>query len=194
MPNILQFRIELLEISPPIWRRIQVPADSSFWDLHVAIQDAMGWTDSHLHAFELDDPKKGRCEIGIPDEDAMVPVIAGWKRKLTRHFKTPGDVMFYEYDFGDDWRHAVLLEAIALPEPGVEYPRCTAGARRCPPEDVGGVGGYEEFLEAIADPDHEEHDSYLEWCGGAFDPEEFDPAAVRFDDPYERLMGLEDDW
>lgn len=150
MPNILQFRIELLEIAPPVWRRIQVPGDYSFWDLHVAIQDAMGWTDHHLHAFELDDPKKGHCEIGIPDDEALVPVIAGWKRKLTRHFKTPGDVVIYDYDFGDDWRHAVLLEA-------------------------------------IADPGHEEHDSYLEWCGGTFDPEEFDPAAVKFDDPDERL-------
>jgi hypothetical protein len=96
--------------------------------------------------------------------------------------------MLYEYDYGDQWLHAVLLEAIALAEPGVRYPRCLAGERKCPPEDCGGPPGCAEFLAVIADPDHEEHDETLSWVGGSYDPADFDPAAVRFDDPRERLL------
>ena len=186
MSKVLRFKVELLEISPPIWRQIEVPGDYSFWDLHVAIQDAMGWTDSHLHAFEVQDAKQGYVEIGIPDPDSEATVVAGWKRKLDRHFKAPGDQVTYEYDFGDSWRHSVVLEAVSLADPGSEYPRCVDGARRCPPEDCGGPFGYEEFLEIIADSKHEEHDDTLLWCGGSFDAEEFDPKAVQFDDPAER--------
>jgi Plasmid pRiA4b ORF-3-like protein len=80
----------------------------------------------------------------------------------------------YEYDFGDGWEHVVLLEKVLPPEQGVDYPRCTAGKRACPPEDVGGVWGYESFLETIRDPSHPEHDDMLEWAGGEFDPEQFD--------------------
>ena len=82
----------------------------------------------------------------------------------------------YEYDFGDGWQHEVLFEGRLEAEPGKQYPLCLEGARACPPEDVGGVWGYADFLEAIADPEHEEHDGLLEWAGGRFDPEEFNPA------------------
>jgi len=183
MSNVLRFRIELLEISPPVWRRIEVPDDYSFWDLHVAIQDAMGWKDSHLHAFEVIDT----IEIGIPDPDGETTVIAGWKLKLRKHFKSPGDKLVYEYDFGDSWRHSVLLEAVSLAEPGSQYPQCLEGARKCPPEDCGGPPGFEDFLGVISDPNHVEYKDTLRWCGGSFDAEEFDPKAVRFDDPTERL-------
>jgi hypothetical protein len=188
--TVLRFRIELQENSPPIWRRIEVPGNYSFWDLHVAIQDAMGWTDTHLHVFEIDDGKQDAVCIGIPDPDDLQDHVAGWRRKLTRYFKKPGDQVIYEYDFGDSWRHSVLLEAILLPEPGVNYPRCIDGARNCPPEDCGGPWGYEDFLAAISDPDHEEHDEHLAWCGGSFDPEKFEPQKVRFDDPRQRLKDL----
>jgi hypothetical protein len=184
--NVLRFKVELLEISPTIWRRIEVPADYTFWDLHVAIQDAMGWTDTHLHAFEIQDAKRGNIEIGIPDPDSEVPVIAGWKRKLSRHFKAPGDSVVYEYDFGDSWRHSVLLEAVSLADSDADCPRCVDGARKCPPEDCGGPFSYESFLQAITDPNHDEHESMLRWVGGSFDPEEFDPRAVAFDDPVAR--------
>jgi hypothetical protein len=190
MSTILQFKVELLEISPPIWRRIQVPGDYTFWDLHVAIQDSMGWTDTHLHAFEIDDPKKGPAEIGIPDPDGETNVIPGWKRKLSKHFTAPGDQLAYEYDFGDSWRHSVLLELVSLVEPGVTYPCCSGGERKCPPEDCGGPPGFEAFLEAISDPGSEEHEGFLEWCGGSYDPTDFDPRAVEFDDPKERLESL----
>lgn len=190
MAVILQFKIELLDTSPVVWRRIQVPADYSFWDLHVAIQDAMGWTDIHLHAFMVEDPKLGILSIGIPDPDEEITVIPGWKRTLKRYFKYPGDHMIYEYDFGDSWRHSVLLEAIALADPSLQYPRCLDGARKCPPEDCGGPGGFADFLHAIADPHHEDHAALLRWCGGRYKPEQFNPKKVRFDDPDERFRLL----
>jgi hypothetical protein len=82
--------------------------------------------------------------------------------------------LIYEYDFGDGWEHEILLEKVLRPDPAVQYPRCLGGARACPPEDCGGAGGYADFLQAISDPDHEEHDEYLDWIGGEFDPEEFE--------------------
>jgi len=188
--GVLKFKVALLDLSPPIWRELEVPGDYSFWDLHVAIQDAMGWTDSHLHAFEIDDSRLGRVEVGIPDPDGGDSVIAGWKRKLSKDFKNPGDECVYEYDFGDSWRHSVVLERTEQAVRGATYPRCVDGARNCPPEDCGGPFGYEEFLEAVNDPSHENHEAMLEWCGGSFDSEEFDPKAVQFDDPSERLKTL----
>ena len=190
MSTILQFKVELLEISPPIWRRIQVPKEYTFWDLHVAIQDSMGWTDTHLHAFEIDDPKKGRAEIGIPDPDGEANVIPGWKRKLNKHFTAPGDQLVYEYDFGDSWRHSVLLEQVSLMEPGVRYPCCVGGERKCPPEDCGGPPGFEVFLEAIMDSGSGEYVELREWYGGSYDPADFDSGDVKFDDPKERLESL----
>lgn len=80
----------------------------------------------------------------------------------------------YEYDFGDGWEHQIVVEKTISPTAGEKYPRCIQGKGACPPEDVGGVWGYESFLEAIQNPNHEEHDSYLEWVGGKFDPEAFD--------------------
>jgi len=190
MKTILRFKIELLETSPSIWRRIEVSADFTFWDLHVAIQDSMGWTDSHLHAFEIEVGDSGFTEVGIPDPDADDPVVPGWDVELSEYFDKPGDRIIYEYDFGDSWRHSVLLEAEAPAEPDVEYPRCVSGARKCPPEDCGGPFGLKEFLDAISDPGHDDHREMLEWCGGSFDAEDFDHDAVRFDDPVERRKNL----
>jgi hypothetical protein len=93
----------------------------------------------------------------------------------------------YTYDFGDNWRHLIWFETYATSESGIRYPRCVGGARRCPPEDCGGVGGFENFLAAIQNRWHPEHKSYLEWVGGSYDPEEFNPQTVHFDDPSERL-------
>jgi hypothetical protein len=179
------------EVSPAIWRRIEVPAGYTFWDLHVAIQDAMGWTDSHLHAFRILTGDGDPLEIGLPDPHGEFDVVAGWTRKLTQHFKTPGDRADYEYDFGDGWQHEILLEEIVAAGPDATYPRCLDGARRCPPEDCGGPYGYAEFLKAVENKRHPGHREMLEWCGGAFDPEVFDPAAVHFDDPQERRRTLD---
>ena len=187
--EVLQFKITLRGIRPPIWRRIQVPRAYTFWDLHVAIQDAMGWDDYHLHEFELRRGKNQRGEtIGIPDEEfeSGRSTLPGWEVPLVRHFSAPNQKATYRYDFGDDWEHEVLLEATLPAEEGVEYPRCTKGRRACPPEDCGGPYGYPEFLEAIGDPTHPRHEELLEWIGGAFRSEAFDPGKVVFDDPKER--------
>lgn len=188
--STLQFRIALVEIEPVIWRRIEVPASYSFWDLHVAIQDAMGWLDYHLHLFSVRNPGTGRIDkIGIPDAGAFegdVVHLPGWEIPMRAYFERPGDHADYEYDFGDDWQHEIVLEAVRRREPGTRYPRCLAGARACPPEDCGGVHGYAEVLTTIADPDHEEYASTLQWLGGSYDPEAFDPPRVRFADPKKR--------
>lgn len=191
---IHQFKITLLGISPPVWRRIQVPASYTFWDLHVAIQDSMGWLDYHLHAFRLEEGGEQRAiEIGIPtdeyDGDAVVP---GWAVAIARIFTRPGLVASYEYDFGDGWRHQVLLEDILPSEPKVRYPRCLAGKRACPPEDCGGTHGYREVLKALKNSRHPEHKDTVAWLKGhvasyyPYDPARFEPHAVVFSNPRRR--------
>lgn len=188
--EVLQFKVTLEQISPPIWRRVQVPATYTFWDLHVALQDAMGWKDYHLHMFRVSRPgSRNQVQIGIPDPDdplGQQSCLPGWDVPVQRFLQRPGDETQYEYDFGDDWQHSVLLEGILLAEPEVSYPRCTGGERACPPEDVGGVYGYQEFLEAVLDPAHEEHERMLQWVGGHFEPDAFEPARVHFDNPKKR--------
>jgi len=183
--TIFQFKIEFLGVESQIWRRIQVPGDYTFWDLHVAIQDAMGWLDYHLHSFNI---VGSSVTLGIPDADGDDPsdFRPGWKVELREFFSHFFPLGLYEYDFGDSWLHEVRFEGAYEAEAGVIYPRCLDGARRCPPEDCGGASGYEEFLRAINDPTDPEHDVFLEWIGGSFDPEEFDPSKARFDDPGER--------
>ncbi len=182
---LMQFRIELLGVSPPIWRRIQVPEDYSLWDLHVAIQDAMGWLDSHLHLFRV---VGSELAYGIPDEDGddVLDTRPGWEALVQNVFTHADPVGIYEYDFGDSWLHLLVLEDIVDGGRTAKRPRCIAGERACPPEDCGGPPGYAELLEALRDPSHEEHEEVRDWVGEGFDPEEFDAAAVAFDDPGER--------
>lgn len=184
-----QFLVVLQESDPLVWRRIQVPEAYTFWDLHVAIQDAMGWQDCHLHEFRVvASDGTGLLTIGIPlPDDDGVRRVKGWEVPIADVFgdgNAPSAV--YAYDFGDDWTHVLVDEGLHPRERGVSYPRCVAGERRCPPEDCGGVHGYRDLLAAIRDPGHEEHETLLEWVGGAFDPNAFDPAAVTFDNPKRR--------
>jgi Plasmid pRiA4b ORF-3-like protein len=185
-----QFLIVLPSTDPLVWRRIQVPKSSSFWDLHVAIQDAMGWLDCHLHEFRVVlDTKSGRIgRFGIPVDDMLEqpPVQADWTVKVSDVVGRGDLPILYTYDFGDDWRHIVMYEGGAQLDRRVRYPRCVSGARRCPPEDCGGVHGYAEFLEAIRDPKHERHAELLDWIGGPFDPDDFDATTIAFDDPKRR--------
>jgi len=187
---IYQFRIALLELAPPVWRTIQVPASYSLWDLHVAIQDSMGWLDYHLHVFRMTRPGTDTVvQIGIPDEDGFErdePILPGWDLPIVRYFTHPGAAARYEYDFGDGWEHEVTLEAIVPRQKGRRYPYCLAGERRCPPEDCGGVGGYESLVAVMRDPAHEEYESTLRWLGGRFDPERFNAKKVKFDNPGKR--------
>jgi len=188
--TVFEIKVTLLGIRPPIWRRLQVPATYSFWDLHVAIQDAMGWLDYHLHEFRVvPAPRHRSLRIGIPDDDAFEgdrPILPGWEIPIAKYLTIRRNTATYVYDFGDDWHHRVVLERVVPRLPGTSYPVCVTGQRKCPPEDVGGVPGYEQFLQAIGDPEHEEHDSYLTWVGGTYDPEAFDPQAIRFWDPGKR--------
>lgn len=171
--RLYQFKITLLESQPPIWRRIQVK-DSTLDKFHERIQTAMGWTNSHLHQFEIDGERYGDPELlddGFEDfecVDSTVTKISEIVPKNGKRFQ-----FLYEYDFGDGWEHEVLFEGCLKADKGGRYPVCVEGERNCPPEDVGGVWGYAEFLEAIANPKHEEHERMLEWAGD-FDPEEFD--------------------
>lgn len=183
---IFQFRVSLLGIEPEIWRLIAVPATYSFWDLHVAIQDAMGWLDYHLHAFRVPDPKTGTiAQIGIPDDtfEDEQPFLPGWETPIRDYFTQPGDSAHYEYDFGDGWEHHVVLEQCVNRVPRKRYPICLDGAQACPPEDCGGVPGFGELLEVLGDPTHEEHDSRIR---GKYDPLAFSPKKVRFDNPKTR--------
>jgi hypothetical protein len=188
--QVYQFKIMLEGIKPPIWRRIQVPETYSFWDLHVAIQDSMGWLDYHLHEFKILNTVTGVTEeIGIPTDDDFggeIEFLPGWERNIADYFSMKNPIAEYLYDFGDDWVHSIRLEQILPRAQGVKYPTCIAGERARPPEDCGGVSGYEEFLEVIMDPGHEEHEHMLEWAGGDFSPEYFNPKEVRFDDPDKR--------
>lgn len=180
--QIYQFKVTLKGIRPPIWRRVQVLGTSTFWDLHVAIQDAMGWMDCHLHQFAVHHPEwDEEYLVGIPDEWGMMDPgpTAGWKVKVA-DFLSPKMSALYTYDYGDGWEHKVLLEKIEEKPAKTKFPRCLAGRRACPPEDVGGVYGYAEFLDAIKDPEHDRHDELLEWVGGAFNSEAFDHSKVHF--------------
>jgi hypothetical protein len=182
---ILQFRIELLGVEPPIWRRIQVPENYTFWDLHVAIQDSMGWRDYHLHAFRV---VGSEDVIGIPDKEGDDPLETrpGWKLRVHDYFTAECPLAVYEYDFGSAWIHEIRFEGVHDADAGVAYPLCLAGARSRPPEDCGGLGGYSDLLAVLADPSHAAYESKLQWVGGSFDPEQFDVQEIQFDNPAER--------
>jgi len=186
--NIYQFIVMVNEIEPTIWRRILVPKDYSFWDLHVAIQDAMGWQDQHLHLFIFKEHGE-EIEIGIPDNGDFrdnPDILPGWDTPIAEYFHRPGVVCNYLYDFGDGWEHKVVLEDTLSQKEDQKYPKCIDGARACPPEDCGGVPGYCHLLEVLADRRHEEHKEMTHWLGGKYSPEDFSPENVEFDDPRER--------
>ena len=190
---ICQFKIELQHIEPSIWRCIEVPYDYTFWDLHVAIQDAMGWDDAHLHLFLIkQEGSRVPAQIGIPMENDFVgmPELerrASWEVPLSEIFTLPGVEVEYEYDFGDSWQHKILLESIHLAKNRARYPKCIDGQRACPPEDCGGIWGYQNIIEILADRKHPEYEETREWVG-RYDPERFDTKRVKFDNPRERLL------
>jgi hypothetical protein len=173
--RIYQIRVDLRETKPPIWRWLLVLDSTNLFKLHQIIQVAMGWTDSHLHQFII-----GGNGYSIPNPYTMRPVLGESRFQLKHVAPLEKDKFFYEYDFGDSWYHQILVEKISQPDPDVKYPICIKGKRACPPEDVGGTRGYEDFLEAMDDPDHEDHHGFMEWWGGQFDPEAFDLEEINF--------------
>ena len=170
--TVYQLKITLRDIRPPIWRRVQVRASETLEHLHYVAQISMGWTNSHLHSFTVQGeeygvpmPELGFDDLGFKDESKakLGKLITGEKFKF-----------FYQYDFGDSWEHEILVEKVLKVDAETDYPICIKAKRACPPEDCGGIWGYENFLAAIQDPQHPEHQEFLDWVGGAFDAEETD--------------------
>lgn len=169
----LRLRVSLQEVEPEIWRLLLVRESMTLARLHDLIQRTMGWTNSHLHQFEIQGQVFTDLETWEPfDEDDEEPGDPEISRLRDFHLKE-GAVFTYLYDFGDHWMHDVVVEEVRPVRGSERLPRCVAGARACPPEDCGGTGGYFQLLEALHDPTNSEHESYLEWLGGSFDPEAF---------------------
>ncbi len=169
-PNsIYQLKVTLQDSHPAIWRRILVPDTFLLPHLHGVLQLAMGWTNSHLHWFRV-----GKQIYAEPSSDFDFEVRDYRTVRLNQIAPAVKDRFVYLYDFGDSWEHDIVVEKILPIEKGAHYPRCLEGQRACPPEDVGGVWGYSDFVKAIRNPRHPEHDEMLEWVGGKFDPEKFD--------------------
>ena len=175
--SIYQLKVTLVGTKPPIWRRIVVPSDIRLDTLHMVLQIVMGWENCHLHQFDAGGLTYGAHEdefgldmdMDVEDENTC---------KLHQLLKTAKDTMKYEYDFGDSWEHKIVLEKILPHDKAQQLPRCVAGKRSCPPEDCGGVWGYEEMLELLKHPEDPEYEERMEWLGGEFDPEEFDVDGV----------------
>jgi Plasmid pRiA4b ORF-3-like protein len=172
---VYQLKVNLRDAKPPIWRRLLVPADISLARLHATIGAAFGWQGGHMHVFETAYGDFGRAdrELGHRADGAVTleQVAPGVKDKIR-----------YTYDFGDDWVHDIVVEKVLDPDPSTAYPRCTGGKRAAPPDDCGGIWGYQELVEVLADPAHPEHPERLEWLGLAdasqFAPDAFDADAV----------------
>ena len=172
-----QVKITLERISPPVWRRVLVKSDTTLETLHRIIQTVMPWDGGHLHEFEIN-----RLRYGPQDEDFGTE--ADYDEAETCLFEVLGQVKAkgrYEYDFGDSWRHELLIEKVLELDDTLAYPLCIDGRRAGPPDDCGGPWGYSETLEALTNPEHPEHEERLEWFGEGFEPEVFDLEAVNRD-------------
>lgn len=175
--QVARIRIELRELEPMIWRRVDVPLSSTLEALHHIIQAAFRWQDYHLYEFNV-----GERVYGVPlDEDVFDDhkVYKASAVRLKTVVERGVERFLYVYDFGDDWRHDVIVEEVRDGAGDAEYPAFVDGARRCPPEDVGGPPGFMEFLEVVLDLGHEEHARMTEWYGGPFDPEDIDETSIR---------------
>jgi len=170
--SVFRLRIQLNDVDPVIWRRLLVPGAVRMAKLADILLAAMGWSNSHLHAFMVGEKRYGMNFDEFPEgeiDEKTVTVLQALREE--RRFT-------FEYDFGDSWEHDIVIEELTWSNFGLKYAVCLDGANACPPDDVGGTWGYAEFLSAIADPTHDEHQSYLEWAGGSFDPTEFDLGEV----------------
>jgi hypothetical protein len=173
--------IVLLGMRPPVWRRLQVPGNANLGWLHAVIQVAMGWTNSHLHQFLIDDARystPAHYESMVEGEE---PARDEARATLAQVAPGKGAQFGYEYDFGDSWEHGITVEKILPPDPATAtIALCLDGARACPPEDCGGVGGYADLLRILKNRKHPEHESMKEWLGRPFDAEAFSLAKTNF--------------
>jgi len=165
-----RLKVTLLGSEPPIWRRFLVK-DFPLANLHEIIQEAMGWENCHLYHFTVAGQQFGDASVSDDVEDAFLTTLADVVSE-------EGTTFHYLYDYGDNWEHEVLVEKIGIAQDRERTLYCLDGERACPPEDVGGIPGYLEFLRVVSDPNHTDHMSMLEWFGGSFDAEMFDVDAV----------------
>ncbi len=170
--QVYQIKIALIDTEPEIWRRILVSGNTNLGLLHAIIQIAMGWTNSHLHQFIADNTFYSDPDL----EDEMEEMEDEYNMLLCEIAPKVGESFMYEYDFGDGWNHRIEVDKII--NEGIAHPICLDGARACPPEDCGGIGGYQDLCEIVQDPEHEEYESMLEWLNGGFDPDAFDVQKV----------------
>lgn len=166
-----QLKITLKGVKPPVWRRLLIPSEYTLTQVHEALLTGMGWSGYHLYAFKIGRTSYLEIDDDWPD-DSVDPASV-----RLGDLVGPGDKFTFQYDFGDGWEHEVVVEDV-LPAAGRSRPVCLAGRRACPPEDVGGPWGYGDFLDAITNPQHQRHAELLDWIGGSFDPDAFDPAEV----------------
>ncbi|HEW91988.1 MAG TPA: plasmid pRiA4b ORF-3 family protein [Thermotogaceae bacterium] len=175
--KIYQVQIALKGFKPKIWRRLLIHSDLLLSDFHKIIQTSMGWTNSHLHQFI-----KNRTfyTVKMQDDDLWGEMdnVDYRNMKVSDLLKKEKDEVVYEYDFGDGWEHNIILEKILPLDTNTKHPICLTGKMNCPPEDCGGIWGYSNMLEILKDPDHEEYESYIEWLGEKFDPEDFNKDEV----------------
>ncbi len=171
---IFQIKMTLKGIDPPIWRRIQTK-DCTLEELHALIQVTMGWEFEHLYRFNIGGVEYADLDM-MNDEDIEDAASVMLSEVLPAQHRRPR--FQYEYDFGDNWIHQLIVEERFLAEKGVKYPICVAGQRACPPEDCGGPWSYSDFVEQVSNPNHRRHEETLEWVGGEFDPARFDLEAV----------------
>lgn len=165
--RLYQLKATLRGVSPPIWRRVQVWEHYTLDQLHRVLQVAMGWENYHLYEFRV-----GGSVYRDPHPENEAEILNARRTRICNVLSGIGAELEYLYDFGDSWRHDLVLEAILDPSQGALYPRCAGGQRSCPPEDVGGIGGYQDYLRAMADPSHEQHEDMMAWRG-PFDTEAF---------------------
>jgi hypothetical protein len=165
--SIARLKITLDDVKPAVLRRVEVPLAIRLDHLHLTIQAAMGWTNSHL--YEL---RAGDVGWGIPDPNYGDGPLDARKTRLIDVLEDVGTkTLSYSYDFGDGWEHTIKIERVTDPVPGIAYPRLIDAAGRCPPEDSGGPWGYAELLEARSNPRHERHAEASDWFEAGFDPE-----------------------
>jgi hypothetical protein len=173
-PNALQIRVTLVEIEPAIWRRLIVPRSFHLGQLHRVIQAAFGWWDCHLDEFRIGGLSYRDAEVCEPEFEGDARSFDESAVRLLDFDRSKGLRFLYVYDFGDNWKHLIEFDQLLALDPMPRGASCIDGAGARPPEDVGGVHGYADFLGIIADPENPEHRDTKRWAGGHFDPEWFD--------------------
>jgi len=172
MSEIARLRVEIEEVEPTVVRRLEVPLDIRLDQLNVVLQVAIGW--QNCHPFEF---RHGETVYGLVSREAIENPLPAEKSTLADLIKL-GDTFDYDYVFGDDWQHTLMIEGLSPAEPGVLYPRLVTAEGRCPPADIGGPSGYETYLRALADPNHLHHEAMVEWDDPDFDPHQVDAATI----------------